>query len=109
MSEQRPDPTELPDAADVVIVGAGVAGLVAARELRRAGVSVRVLEARDRVGGRTLSERVGREVLDLGGQWIGPTQNRLAALAKELGVRTFPQHHQGKKILSWAGKHRYYT
>jgi monoamine oxidase len=94
---------------DVVIVGAGVAGLTAARLLHRQGVSLVVLEARDRVGGRTLSQRVGREVLDLGGQWIGPTQDRLAALAKELGVETFPQHHQGKKILSWQGKQRYFT
>jgi monoamine oxidase len=95
-------------AADVVIVGAGVAGLTAARRLHRQGVSVVVLEARDRVGGRTLSQRVGQDVLDLGGQWIGPTQDRLAALAKELGVQTFPQHHQGKKILSWGGNIRQY-
>jgi monoamine oxidase len=92
--------------ADVVIVGAGVAGLTAARLLRRRGVNLMVLEARDRVGGRTLSQRVGGEVLDLGGQWIGPTQDRLAALAKELGVQTFPQHHQGKKLFSWQGKIR---
>jgi monoamine oxidase len=93
---------------DVVIVGAGVAGLTAARHLHRQGVSLIVLEARDRVGGRTMSQRVGREVLDLGGQWIGPTQDRLAALAKELGVRTFPQHHQGKKMFSWQGKIRHF-
>jgi monoamine oxidase len=91
---------------DVVIVGAGVAGLTAARQLHRKGLSLVVLEARDRVGGRTLSQRVGNEMLDLGGQWIGPTQDRLAALAKELGVKTFPQHHQGKKIFSWEGKIR---
>ncbi len=94
---------------DVVIVGAGVAGLTAARILHRQGVSLTVLEARDRVGGRTLSQRVGNEVLDLGGQWIGPTQDRLAALVRELGVRTFPQHHAGKKILSWNGTIRYYS
>jgi monoamine oxidase len=94
---------------DVVIAGAGVAGLTAARHLHRQGVSFVVLEARDRVGGRTLSQRVGNEVLDLGGQWIGPTQDRLAALAKELGVRTFPQHHQGKKLFSWNGKIRRFS
>jgi monoamine oxidase len=91
-----------------VIVGAGVAGLTAARHLHRQGLSLVVLEARDRVGGRTLSQRVGNEVLDLGGQWIGPTQDRLAALAKELGVKTFPQHHQGKKVFSWEGKVRHF-
>jgi monoamine oxidase len=94
---------------DVVIVGAGVAGLTAARLLHRQGISLVVLEARDRVGGRTLSQRVGGDVLDLGGQWIGPTQDRLAALARELGIRTFPQHHQGKKLLSWEGKIRRFS
>src|ERR1700691_1642410 len=90
--------------ADVVIVGAGVAGLTAARELTKRNVGCLVLEARDRVGGRTLSQKVGRDWLDLGGQWIGPTQDRLAALARELGIATFPQHHEGTKLLSWGGK-----
>jgi monoamine oxidase len=94
---------------DIIVVGAGVAGLVAARQLHRQGTRVTVLEARDRVGGRTLSQQVGKEVLDLGGQWIGPTQDRLAALARELGVRTFPQHHAGLKMLSWGGKLRRYS
>ena len=56
------------------------------------------------MGGRTLSQQVGRDWLDLGGQWIGPTQDRLASLARELGVATFPQHHEGTKLLSWGGK-----
>ena len=85
--------------ADVLVVGAGVAGLVAARELVKRGRSCLVLEARDRVGGRTLTQKLGNDWVDLGGQWIGPTQDRLAALARELDVPTFPQHHQGKKIL----------
>ncbi len=89
---------------DVLIVGAGVAGLTAARELTKRNVGCLVLEARDRVGGRTLSQKVGRDWLDLGGQWIGPTQDRLAALARELQVATFPQHQDGTKILSWGGK-----
>jgi monoamine oxidase len=90
--------------ADVLIVGGGVAGLTAARELTKRQIACRVLEARDRVGGRTYSLKVGRDWLDLGGQWIGPTQDRLASLARELGVETFPQHHQGTKLLSWGGK-----
>ena len=71
---------------DVVVVGAGLAGLCAARELARRGITCAVLEARDRVGGRTLSTTLGHDTIDLGGQWIGPTQNRLAALAAELGI-----------------------
>lgn len=89
---------------DCIIVGAGLAGLCAARQLLARGIECVVLEARDRVGGRTLSQRLGRDVIDLGGQWIGPTQQRLAALARELGIATFPQHHQGTKLLSWGGK-----
>ncbi len=89
---------------DVAIVGAGVAGLTAARNLAERGVSCVVLEARDRVGGRTLSEPLGGATIDLGGQWIGPRQQRLAALAAELGIETFPQYHTGTKLLSWNGR-----
>ena len=91
-------------ALDVVIVGAGLAGLTAAREFTSRGKSCVVLEARDRVGGRTLSQPLAGDTIDLGGQWIGPTQIRLAALAKELGIATFPQYHNGRKLLSWGGK-----
>ncbi|HJL16016.1 MAG TPA: FAD-dependent oxidoreductase, partial [Sandaracinaceae bacterium LLY-WYZ-13_1] len=59
-----------------------------------------VVEARDRVGGRTLSRRLGHDVIDLGGQWIGPTQRRVEKLAEALGVRTFPQHCEGRKVLA---------
>jgi monoamine oxidase len=94
---------------DVVIVGAGLAGLIAARTLKRRGLSCQVVEARDRVGGRTLSQKLAGDVIDLGGQWIGPTQHRLAALARELGVATFPQYHHGRKLLSWGGRVRSYS
>ena len=99
----QPD-QEAAETLDAVIVGAGLAGLCAARELVRRGRSCVVVEARDRVGGRTLSRRLGRDTIDLGGQWIGPTQDRLAALAADLGIERFPQHHEGRKILSWAGR-----
>jgi monoamine oxidase len=84
---------------DVAIVGAGFSGLYAARELVRAGRDVVVLEARDRVGGRTLTVDVDGHAIDLGGQWIGDKHERLRALAAELGVATFPQYADGKKVL----------
>lgn len=91
--------------ADVAIVGAGLAGLVAARRLTEAGTSPLVLEARDRVGGRLVNESIGDgKVMELGGQWIGPTQERIAALARELRIETFPTHTEGRHLLELGGR-----
>lgn len=89
----------MPTDADVLIVGAGLSGLVAARDLVAAGRSVLVLEARDRVGGRLWSDRIGAATFDRGGQWVGPTQTRVLALAAAHGVTVFPTHTTGRKLL----------
>ncbi|NBD13772.1 flavin monoamine oxidase family protein [Corallococcus silvisoli] len=93
---------------DVVVIGAGVAGLTAARHIVRTGATVAVLEARDRVGGRTLTRDVGGGPVDLGGQWVGPRQRHVLKLADTLGLQRFPQHHQGTKVLELRGERRTY-
>ena len=100
----------LPRAVDVVVVGAGISGLVAARRIADAGRSVLVVEARDRVGGRVLGHTLGTgDVVEAGGAFIGPTQSRIAALARELGVRTFRQHTEGNSVYvsSTTGRQEY--
>ncbi len=84
---------------DVVVVGAGIAGLYAAREIARAGRSVAVLEARGRVGGRTLNHPLGRgHIVEIGGQWVGPQQKRILKLISELGLETFKTYNRGKYV-----------
>jgi monoamine oxidase len=86
--------------ADVAVVGAGIAGLIAARDLVTAGKEVVVLEARDRVGGRVLNHELSDgTVVEAGGQWIGPTQLRMAKLSAELGLETFPTYGTGEHLL----------
>lgn len=89
------------DVLDVAIIGAGLAGLTAARDLKRAGCeSFVVLEARDRVGGRTYNHDLGHGVVsEAGGQWIGPGQTAIADLARELEVNTFPTYYAGKTVI----------
>jgi monoamine oxidase len=84
---------------DVLVVGAGFAGLTVARLVAAAGRSVVVLEARDRVGGRTCTEQHHGTWIDLGGQWIGPGQDRIVALVDELGFSTYPQTEDGDDVL----------
>jgi monoamine oxidase len=90
---------------DVAIVGAGLAGLTAARELRKASVRVCVIEARNRVGGRTLDHPIGDgNVVEGGGQWVGPSQTQIVELAKDLGVKTFDCPKAGKTVVRIGGE-----
>ena len=86
--------------ADVVVIGAGFAGLTAAREIAQAGRSVIVLEARDRVGGRALNLAAARRRRSpsAAATFAGPTQDHILALAKEVGVGTFPTYDTGDNV-----------
>jgi monoamine oxidase len=92
--------------ADVAIIGAGFAGLSAAKALRAAGLEPLVIEARDRVGGRTCPGSIAGLTIDLGGMWLGSGQTSLEALAREYGVATYPQYLTGKSAIELNGKIR---
>ena len=97
------------ESADVVVVGAGLAGLTAARELTRRGISAFVVEARDRVGGRTLNHPIGDgKVVEIGGQWVGPGQDHVIALIDELGLERYDTHDHGKRVIERRGRVRSY-
>lgn len=94
---------------DVVIIGAGPAGTSAAYHLKKAGASVCILEARDRIGGRTRSDVMDGAWFEIGGQWVSPDQTELLAILDELGLHTYPRYREGDSIyLDHAGNtHRY--
>lgn len=89
---------------DVLIVGAGLAGLSAARTLESSGASVQVLEARDRVGGRIVNTTLSTgDPIEKGGEWVGPTQTEILALADAVGVETFPTFNTGTNLSLYQG------
>ena len=94
---------------DVVVIGAGLAGLAAARRLVASGIDCVVLEARDRVGGRTLNHSIGGDkIVEVGGQWVGPSQTRVLELMRELGLESFPTYQSGEHVIEYRGElHRY--
>ncbi len=83
---------------DVVIIGAGAAGLTAANDLRKAGLSVAVLEARDRVGGRLWTDVIEGAMLEIGGQWVSPDQEALIETVGELGLETYSRYREGDSV-----------
>ena len=93
-----------PHRVDAIVVGAGMAGLAAARTLRQSGKKIVVLEARDRVGGRVKAGNLAGHTIDLGGMWVGPTQTRLLDLLREYHIATMRQYLAGKGIVEFAGK-----
>jgi monoamine oxidase len=90
--------------AEVIVVGGGLAGVRAAAKLKAGGASVLVLEARNRLGGRTYTQPLGGAAFDFGGQFIGPGQARMYQLVKELGLELVPTHAAGRRVLELGGK-----
>jgi monoamine oxidase len=94
---------------DYCVVGAGLAGLAAARRLRDRGKSVALLEARDRVGGRIWNRpATDGTVVSVGGTWLGKRQDRMFALCREHGLEVYPQYERGDTVMHLDGTNRRY-
>jgi monoamine oxidase len=103
-ARRRPGPDRGTRAVDVAIVGAGFAGMCAARALRARGRSVVVLDARDRIGGRVKAGRIAGQTVDLGAQWVGARHERLKALLEEYRIEKADQYLEGKSLVELNGR-----
>jgi monoamine oxidase len=110
VSTSTPASADTTASADVVVVGGGLAGLTAARNLIAAGKSVILLEARERAGGRVYNMPLGDGTTSEGGaEFIGPTQDRIAALASDMGVATFKTYNTGNNVYYRSGTRSTYS
>lgn len=104
-SDSRPD-----QSVDVIVIGAGASGLTAARDLKRNGLKVALLEARERFGGRLMSHEMDNGVtVDLGGQWVAPTQHRVLELVRETGAQIFQTFDKGHSLYHFDGVSTQYS
>jgi monoamine oxidase len=102
--------TAVPESVDVAVIGAGLSGLTAARDLLHGGKSVIVLEARDRVGGKVYNHPLKNGgVTEVGAEFVGPTQDKVLEMISELWLQTFDTYSEGKSILWRNGTRTAYT
>lgn len=93
---------------DIIIIGAGLSGIYSASILNKLGYKVKILEARDRIGGRIYTIKDGNNSIDLGGQWISSTQLRVMNIIRQLGLEYFDQYHTGKHIMNFNNQIKIY-
>jgi monoamine oxidase len=98
------------DEADVIVVGAGLAGLIATRDLKAGGLTVRTLEARERVGGRLKGYALGDgQAVDLGGEYFGDKSTMIAETARSVGIEGFRTFDAGERITFLDGRRVQYS